>query len=95
MGMFNRAAQFFKRTPRVENPLLNEGNMAFEGLNPLLAKQLTELETQIGQLAQVQFELSQERSRMRFEMDALKKAVEQNQTLSVSEAPRDDAPQKA
>ena len=49
--------------------------LAFEGLNPLLAKQLSELEFQIGQLAQVQFELSQERERMRTEMDALRNAV--------------------
>jgi regulator of replication initiation timing len=49
--------------------------LAFDGLNPLLAKQLSELEYQIGQLAQVQFDLSQERERMRIEMDALRAAV--------------------
>ena len=60
-------------------------NLEFGGLNPLLAKQLSELETQIGQLVQVQYELSEERQRMRSEMDLLKKAV-QNQTASTSEA---------
>jgi regulator of replication initiation timing len=58
--------------------------LSFDGLNPLLAKQLSELETQIGQLAQVQFELGQERQRMRIEMEALKKAVGQPDTAPVS-----------
>ena len=49
--------------------------MSFEGLNPLLAKQISELETQIGQFAQVQFDLAQERDKMRSEMDDLKKAM--------------------
>ena len=65
---------FFKnKTKKIPAP---EAALSFDGLNPLLAKQLSELETQIGQLAQVQFELGQERQRMRIEMEALKKAVE-------------------
>ena len=54
--------------------------LAFDELNPLLAKQLSELEVQIGQLAQVQFELAEERSKMRSEMDALKKVLQDSQT---------------
>ena len=57
----------------------NAPSLAFDELNPLLAKQLSELEVQIGQLAQVQFELSEERSKMRHEMDALKKVLQDNQ----------------
>ena len=53
--------------------------MSFEGLNPLLAKQISELETQIGQFAQVQFDLAQERDKMRSEMDDLKKAMAKSQ----------------
>ncbi len=49
--------------------------LAFDGLNPLLAKQLSELETQIGQLAQIQYEMNEERRRMRNEMDALRTAM--------------------
>ena len=60
--------------------------LAFDELNPLLAKQLSELEVQIGQLAQVQFELSEERSRMRHEMDALKKVLQDSQTQSSPQA---------
>lgn len=52
----------------------------FDELNPLLAKQLTEVDTQIGQLAQVQFEMAEERERMRNEMDALKKVLLQART---------------
>ena len=49
--------------------------LSFDGLNPLLAKQLSELESQIGQLVQVQFELNQERREMRSEMDNLKRII--------------------
>ena len=58
-------------------------NLEFGGLNPLLAKQLSELETQIGQFVQVQYQLSEERQRMRSEMDSLKKEV-RNLTVPVS-----------
>jgi regulator of replication initiation timing len=69
----NALVRLFK-SPR-QKPETADQTLSFDGLNPLLAKQLSELETQIGQLAQVQFELSQERQRMRIEMDALRKAV--------------------
>ena len=49
--------------------------LGFEGLNPLLAKQLSELEFQIGQLAQAQYALSQEREKMRSEMNELKNSI--------------------
>ena len=62
---------------------VSTASLAFDELNPLLAKQLSELETQIGQLAQVQFELAEERQKMRFEMDALKKAVLDSQAAPV------------
>ena len=52
------------------------GPLSFNGLNPLLAKQLTELETQIGRFAQMQFEIGRERDRMRLEMAEIKKAVQ-------------------
>ena len=73
MGVLNALNRLF-RSPR-QAPVNPEPALSFEGLNPLLAKQLSELETQIGQLAQVQFELGQERQRMRIEMEALRKAV--------------------
>ena len=38
--------------------------LTFEDLNPLLAKQLTEVELQIGQLAQMRFEIAEERRKM-------------------------------
>ena len=62
---------------------VSTASLAFDELTPLLAKQLSELETQIGQLAQVQFELAEERQKMRFEMDALKKAVLDSQAAPV------------
>jgi hypothetical protein len=71
---------------------VNQGNhqmveaLSFDGLNPLLAKQLSELESQIGQLVQVQFELNQERRQMRTEMDTLK------QTILAAQARPLDAP---
>ena len=76
----NFLERIFKKTLRA-NPANNNSTSAlsFDELNPLLAKQLSELESQIGQLAQVQFQLAEERQKMRFEMDALKKAVEDSQ----------------
>ena len=62
-----------------------QANLAFDELNPLLAKQLSEMEAQIGQLAQVQFQLAEERQKMRFEMEALKKAMQDSQgTVSIT-----------
>jgi len=75
MNFFDALLRFFRPTPPPQN--LTDSTLSFDGLNPLLAKQLSELESQIGQLAQVQFELSNERQRMRVEMEALKKAVAQ------------------
>ena len=68
--------------------------MSFEGLNPLLAKQISELETQIGQFAQVQFDLAQERDKMRTEMDDLKKALSKPSAPVASELSEllDEAP---
>lgn len=54
-------------------------NLSYDELNPLLAKQLSEMEAQIGQLAQVQFQLAGERQKMRYEMEALKKAMQDSQ----------------
>jgi hypothetical protein len=56
----NALVRLFK-SPR-QKPETADQTLSFDGLNPLLAKQLSELETQIGQ-------------RMRIEMDALRKAV--------------------
>ena len=65
----------------------DQGAMSFEGLNPLLAKQISELETQIGQFAQVQFDLAQERDKMRSEMEDLKKAMAKTQDPAPLTAP--------
>ena len=53
-----------------------EFKLSFEGFNPVLAKQLSEVETQLGHLAQVQFEMIEERRRMHAEMRALKSLVQ-------------------
>jgi hypothetical protein len=73
MRSFDALTRLFKKPASLKS--VPEAALSFDGLNPLLAKQLSELETQIGQLAQVQFELGQERQRMRIEMEALRKAV--------------------
>ena len=76
--MINTLSRIFgnrKNRPENTNEREVDTSLSFEGLNPLLAKQLSELESQIGQLAQIQFDLSQERKSMRIEMEALKKAV--------------------
>ena len=56
--------------------------LAFDELNPLLAKQLSELETQIGQFAQAQFEIAAEREKMRIDMEYLRKAIEKSAPVS-------------
>ncbi len=70
LGVEISLKQFFKSKGSESNQ-----NLEFGGLNPLLAKQLSELETQIGQFVQVQYQLSEERQRMRSEMDLLKREV--------------------
>ena len=64
-----------KSSPQDAEEEVTLSMLGYDGLNPLLAKQLTEVESQIGQLVQAQFEISQERSRMRSEMEELKKSV--------------------
>ena len=61
--------------------------LGFNELNPLLARQLSELEMQIGSLAQTQFEMVEERNQMRHEMDALKKILQQTQFTPNAEPP--------
>jgi peptidoglycan hydrolase CwlO-like protein len=97
LKLFNAVARggtmalFFKSllksfTGRDQNNSRMTEALSFDGLNPLLAKQLSELESQIGQLVQVQFELNQERRQMRTEMDSLK------QTILAAQARPADAP---
>jgi regulator of replication initiation timing len=85
--MFDAIRRMFKTSPRRDRRV--DTGLSFDGLNPLLAKQLSELESQLGQLAQVQFELSQERQRMRVDMEALKKAVSQPNGLSITDSDND------
>mgnify|MGYP000942207717 CR=1 FL=1 len=49
--------------------------LGFGELNPLLAKELTEVEAQLGQLAMIQYEMIEERRRMHSEMNAIKSLV--------------------
>ena len=91
MRVFNALTRIFKNS---EQNNANPGSdLSFDGLNPLLAKQLSELENQIGRLAQVQFELGQERQRMRSEMEALKKAVTDSQSPNATPNPDNESRQ--
>ena len=72
--------QFISSRMNQQSTLQNQ-NLEFSGLNPLLARQLSQLEAQIGQFTQVRFEMAQERERMRFEMESLKNAIRNSQEL--------------
>lgn len=78
MNLFKLFSSKKHTTPETRFQSATEA-LVFDELNPLLAKQLSEMEAQIGQLARVQFDLAEERQRMRFEMEALKKAMEDSQ----------------
>ena len=80
LSRFVRSIFASKKSPYLDD----EGAqvLRFDGMNPLLAKQLTEVETQIGQLVQAQYEINLERKRMRFEMDALKRSLQGNLKLA-------------
>ena len=64
-----------KATVVIEAETDFESDLAFDELNPLLAKQLTEVESQLGQLAMIQHEMVEERRRMHAEMRAIKSLV--------------------
>lgn len=64
--------KLFKRKP--QPPKFNPNaaiDLSIDGLNPMLAKQLSEVEAQLGRLAQVQFEMASERKKMQLEMNAI------------------------
>ena len=89
MSIIKKILQFLFKSLRSRNQSTAspEPELSYEGLNPLLAKQLSELETQIGQLAQVQFDLTQERQHMRNEMEALKKAIGESKPEPTPDSP--------
>lgn len=79
-SLFKEAHQFitvarklfsFNRSPKQEPMVEHVVELSFDALDPILAKQLTEVEVQLGQLAKIQSELSHERMQMKYEMNAL------------------------
>lgn len=78
MRIFRKTIYFILTLLKKQNPAQTNA-LEFTGLNPLLARQLSQLEAQVGQFTQVRFEMAQEREKMRFEMEALKTAIRQSQ----------------
>ena len=74
-GCQNFYMNWLGRLIRRQNSSTRKNQLEFDGLNPLLARQLSEMEGQLGQLVQIQFELSQEREKMRNEMNQLRQSI--------------------